>query len=119
MWCWLEIGGTAKYKTIKKFNDRSPSFGNIAAYAGRGVNLPVGKAQFFFERACDNPPKWTVPIGTHFSIVEGTPETGQDALKRSTAVDAVGTIIYPLVAYIRLHAGIVHGIAQMLYEQSV
>ena len=38
------------------------------------------------------------------------PETGQVALKRSVAVDDVGTIIYPLIAHCRLHAGIVHGI---------
>ncbi|MFN7471366.1 MAG: molybdopterin cofactor-binding domain-containing protein [Roseiflexaceae bacterium] len=58
-------------------------------------------------------------MGTLFSVVVATPETGQDVLKRSIAADNGGAITYPLVAHGRLHAGIVHGIAQMLYEQSV
>lgn len=81
--------------------------------------MPVGEESFLDERDCDNPPKWTFPFGTHSSVVKAQPETGQDALKRSVAVDIVGTIIYPLVAHGRLHAGSVHGIAQALYEQSV
>lgn len=75
--------------------DRSPSFGDIATYVGSGVNLPGGEEPIRDERACDNPPKWTFPFGTHSSVVEGTPVTSQVALKRSVAVDDVGTIIYP------------------------
>lgn len=81
--------------------------------------MPVGEEPIRDESACENPPKWTFPIGTYISVVKATPETGQDALKRSVAVDIVGTIIYPLVAHGRLHAGSVKGIAQALYEQSV
>ena len=70
----------------------------------------VGNEPFVDERACDKTPKYTFPMGTHISVVEGTPETGQVALKRSVAVDDVGTINYPLIAHGRLHAGIVLGI---------
>ena len=41
----------------KGFPDRSPSFGDIAAYAGSSAKMPVGDEPVLDERACDKTPK--------------------------------------------------------------
>ena len=37
--------------------DRSPSFGDIAAYAGSSANMPVGDEPVLDEGGCDKTPK--------------------------------------------------------------
>src|SRR2546430_16419819 len=57
------------------------------------------------------------PSGIHRAYVEVEPETGVVDTLDYVAVDDAGTIINPLLAEGQIHGGVVHGIAQALYEE--
>src|SRR6202035_399008 len=57
------------------------------------------------------------PRGVHLAYVEVDPEAGIVDILDYVAVDDVGTLINPRLAAGQIHAGVVQGIAQALYEE--
>ncbi|NTV62551.1 MAG: molybdopterin-dependent oxidoreductase [Oscillochloris sp.] len=104
---------------VKGSPDQAKSLAEIALQASVAYSLPTGMEPFLDETSYYDPPNCTFPFGTHISIVEIDPDTGQVDLKRYIAVDDCGNLINPLVVEGQIHGGIVQGIAQALYEQAV
>lgn len=99
--------------------DKAKTMGELAAQAALSYNLPAGMEPFLDETTYYDPPNCTFPFGTHVSVVEVDPDTGQVKILRYVGVDDVGNLINPLIVGGQLHGGIAQGIAQALYENGV
>ena len=64
-------------------------------------------------------PEPTYPNGTHLAEVEIDPETGVTAIVGYWIVDDFGATVNPLLLEGQVHGGIVQGIGQALYENTV
>ncbi len=62
---------------------------------------------------------FTFPNGCHVAEVEVDPDTGGIEILAYTAVDDCGRVINPLLAAGQVHGGVMQGVGQTLYEQSV
>ncbi len=78
-----------------------------------GVEPGLDATSFYEPSAC------TFPFGTHVSVVEIDPLTGQTKFLKYVAVDDCGKILSPLLVEGQVHGGIAQGIAQALYEEVV
>ncbi len=58
----------------------------------------------------------TFPFGTHITIVEADPETGEVRLLQHVAVDDCGVVINPLLVEGQIHGGVAQAVGQALYE---
>ncbi len=58
----------------------------------------------------------TFPFGTHISVVEVDPDTGEFQLLQHVAVDDCGVVINPLLVEGQVHGGVAQAIGQALYE---
>jgi len=94
---------------------RSVSIAEVARLAHRDEGGGPGLA----ADAQYDPPNYTFPFGTHVAVVEVEPDTGDVAVERYVAVDDVGTQINPRVVEGQIHGGVVQGIGQALYEETV
>ena len=142
----LSVGGTAIYKALDKIEakarkiaahkleaseddldfkngsftvrgtDASIGFGDIALTAYIPHDYPEGVEPGLEENAFYDPANFTYPFGTHISLVEVDPDTGQVELLKYVAVDDVGVVINPLVLHGQIHGGIAHGVGQALLE---
>ncbi len=65
------------------------------------------------------PPAQTFPNGCHIVELEVDPDTGTVHLDRYTVVDDFGAVINPLTLESQVHGGIVQGLGQALYEDTV
>jgi carbon-monoxide dehydrogenase large subunit len=66
-----------------------------------------------------DPENFVFPFGAHAAIVEVDAETGKVDLVRYVCVDDCGTAINPLLIEGQVHGGVVHGVAQAMFEQVV
>jgi len=59
----------------------------------------------------------TFPFGTHVTIVEVDPDTGEVHLLQHVAVDDCGVVINPLLVEGQIHGGVAQAVGQALYEE--
>jgi carbon-monoxide dehydrogenase large subunit len=81
--------------------------------------LPPGEApglDVTYEGATKD---FTYPNGCHIAEVEIDAETGRVSLDRYTVVDDFGRVINPLQLEGQVHGGVVQGIGQALFEETV
>tara|TARA_Y100000741_G_C18257037_1_gene559361 strand:+ start:95 stop:2467 length:2373 start_codon:yes stop_codon:yes gene_type:complete len=81
--------------------------------------LPAGVEPGLKETAFYDPVNFSFPAGTHICEVEVDELTGETKVVKYTAVDDFGTIINPLIVEGQVHGGLVQGIGQALYENSL
>jgi carbon-monoxide dehydrogenase large subunit len=93
------------------------TFAKVARMAYVGHRLPDGVAPGLDETVFYDPTGMGSPSGVHLAYVEVDVETGIVKVLDYVAVDDVGTLINPLLAAGQIHAGVVQGIAQALYEE--
>jgi carbon-monoxide dehydrogenase large subunit len=107
-----------KYQ-VKGSPDKGLSLGDISLAAYVPENLPDGMEPGLEETNFYDPENFVFPFGAHAAIVEVDAETGKVDLKRYVCVDDCGPAINPLLIDGQVHGGVVHGVAQALYEQIV
>jgi carbon-monoxide dehydrogenase large subunit len=107
-----------KYQ-VKGSPDRGLGLGDISLAAYVPENIPDGMEPGLEETNFYDPENFVFPFGAHAAIVEVDAETGKVDLKRYVCVDDCGPAINPLLIDGQVHGGVVHGIAQALYEQVV
>jgi carbon-monoxide dehydrogenase large subunit len=104
-----------KYQ-VKGVPDRGMTLAEIADKA-YGDSLPddieVGLETTDFFKPSDE----TFPFGTHISVIELFPDTGEFKLLRHVAVDDCGNIITPFLVTGQVHGGIAQGIGQVTVEE--
>ncbi len=101
---------------VKGVPDRGLTLGEIAdvAYSGDlpdDIDSGLETTDFF------RPSNPTFPFGTHVSVVEVFPDTGEIEIKRYISVDDCGVIISPLLVTGQVHGGLAQGIGQALIEE--
>lgn len=104
-----------KYR-VKGVPDRGVGLGDIAEKAYSGDlpdDIEVGLETTDFFKPSDE----TFPFGTHVSVVELFPETGEIKLLRHIAVDDCGNIITPFLVTGQVHGGIAQGLGQVILEE--
>jgi carbon-monoxide dehydrogenase large subunit len=99
--------------------DQALALGDISLAAYVPENLPDGMEPGLEETNFYDPENFVFPFGAHAAIVDVDVETGKVRLVRYVAVDDCGPAINPLLIDGQVHGGIVHGVAQALYEQVV
>lgn len=88
---------------------RSVTLGALAARA-RGKTLSANGRYVVKES--------TFPFGTHVTVVEIDPDTGEVQLLQHTAVDDCGVVINPLLVEGQVHGGVAQAVGQALYEDA-
>ena len=104
-----------KYQ-VKGVPDRGVGLGDIAerAYSGdMPDDIEVGLETTDFFKPSDE----TFPFGTHLSVVELFPETGEIKLLRHICVDDCGNIITPFLVTGQVHGGLAQGLGQVILEE--
>ena len=107
-----------KYQ-VRGSPDQALALGDISLAAYVPENLPEGMEPGLEEINFYDPENFVFPFGAHAAIVDVDVETGKVTVVRYVAVDDCGPAINPLLIDGQVHGGIVHGIAQALYEQVV
>ena len=107
-----------KYQ-VRGSPDKGLALGDISLAAYVPENLPEGMEPGLEETNFYDPENFVFPFGAHAAIVEVDAETGKVDLKRYVCVDDCGPAINPMLIDGQVHGGIVHGVAQALYEQVV
>jgi carbon-monoxide dehydrogenase large subunit len=107
-----------KYQ-VKGSPDKGLALGDISLAAYVPENIPDGMEPGLEETNFYDPENFVFPFGAHAAIVEVDAETGKVDLKRYVCVDDCGPAINPLLIDGQVHGGVVHGVAQALYEQIV
>jgi aerobic carbon-monoxide dehydrogenase large subunit len=104
-----------KYQ-VKGVPDRGVGLGDIAEKAYSG-DLPdeiePGLETTDFFKPADE----TFPFGTHISVVEVFPDTGEIKLLRHVCVDDCGNIITPFLVTGQVHGGLAQGLGQVILEE--
>src|SRR3954462_12230496 len=113
----IELSG-GKYQ-VRGSPDKGLALGDISLAAYVPENLPEGMEPGLEEVNFFDPENFVFPFGAHAAVVEVDVETGKVDLKRYVCVDDCGPAINPLLIDGPVHGGIVHGVAQALYEQVV
>jgi carbon-monoxide dehydrogenase large subunit len=104
-----------KYQ-VRGVPDRGVTLADIAekAYSdGLPDDIEVGLETTDFFKPSDE----TFPFGTHVSVIELFPDTGEFKLLRHVAVDDCGNIITPFLVTGQVHGGIAQGIGQVTVEE--
>ena len=101
---------------VRGVPDRAVDWAAVALQAYLAHNLPEGMEPGLEASGFYDPVNFTFPFGTHVSVVEVDPDTGQVKILRYVAVDDAGNIINPLVFDGQVHGGIAQGIGQALLE---
>jgi len=104
--------------TVKGSPDRSMPLAGIAFEAFSAHNLPDGMEPNLDGEVSWDPPNFTFPAGTHICVLEVDEETGEVDLLNYVAVDDVGNQVNPMIVEGQVHGGIVHGVAQALFEEA-
>jgi carbon-monoxide dehydrogenase large subunit len=99
--------------------DRTISLIEIARASFKAANVPVGEglglegAYHYVARA------YNYPSGCHVAEIEIDADTGFVRVIRYAMVSDFGTIINPMLLEGQMHGGIVNGLGQALYEETV
>jgi aerobic carbon-monoxide dehydrogenase large subunit len=100
--------------------DRSVPFAQVALAAYVPHNYPIDTVEpGLDETAFYDPTNFTYPAGAHIAEVEIDRDTGVVTLLNFTAADDFGRIINPLIVEGQVHGGLVQGIGQALYEDTI
>jgi aerobic carbon-monoxide dehydrogenase large subunit len=107
-----------KYQ-VRGSPDKSLSLADISLAAYVPENIPEGMEPGLEETTFYDPENFVFPFGAHAAIVEVDAETGKVDLKRYVCVDDCGPAINPMLIDGQVHGGVVHGVAQAMFEQIV
>jgi aerobic carbon-monoxide dehydrogenase large subunit len=107
-----------KYQ-VRGSPDKGLALGDISLAAYVPENIPDGMEPGLEETNFYDPENFVFPFGAHAAVVEVDPDTGKVDLKRYVCVDDCGPAINPMLIDGQVHGGVVHGVAQALYEQIV
>ena len=99
--------------------DRTLSLSDVAKAAGDTVNLPEGMEPGLTEDATYKSEASSFPNGCHIVEVEIDPDTGHSMIENYTVVDEFGVVLNPMVVHGQIHGGIVQGIGQALFEDTI
>ncbi len=99
--------------------DRTLSLGDVAKAAGDTVNLPEGMEPGLTEDATYKSEASSFPNGCHIVEVEVDPDTGHSMIENYTVVDEFGVVLNPMIVHGQIHGGIVQGIGQALFEDTI
>lgn len=99
--------------------DKAISVLELARQVRAMTNRPPGLEDGLNASARIELGAWTFPNGCHIAEVEVEPETGVVRIVRYTVVDDFGVVVNPLLVEGQVHGGVVQGIGQALYEQTV
>ncbi len=113
----LEWTGTAWQ--VKGSPDRAKTIQELAYAGWTSASLPEGIEPVLEATTFHDPPNFTFPNGTHVCEVEIDPETGRIEILNYTAVDDCGNVINPLIVDGQVHGGIIQGLGQALFEETV
>lgn len=113
----LEWTGTAWQ--VKGSPDRAKTIQELAGAAWAAASMPDGSEPVLEATTFHDPPNFTFPFGTHVCEVEIDPTTGRVEVVNYTAVDDCGNVINPMIVDGQVHGGIIQGLGQALYEETV
>jgi carbon-monoxide dehydrogenase large subunit len=99
--------------------DRKLDLFAVAAAARDAAKLPAGIEPGLDTTQVQTPSANTFPNGCHIVEVEIDPDSGAVAVERYTIVDDFGAVINPLLLEGQVHGGVVQGLGQALFEQTV
>ncbi len=99
--------------------DRSVSLADVAKAAQDRSKLPEGMEPGLKEEAGYKSEAASFPNGCHIVEVEIDPDTGDVVMERYTVVDEFGVVLNPMIVHGQIHGGIVQGVGQALYEDTI
>ena len=102
--------------TVRGAPGRSVSIAEVAEAAYDAKHVPKDQAPGLEATSRFKSEGTTFPFGSHLSVVEIDPETGQVRIVRYVAVDDCGRVINPLLVDGQVHGGIAQGASQALLE---
>ena len=105
--------------SVRGSPDKGMTLADAALAAYVPENIPEGMEPGLEETNFYDPTNFVYPFGAHAAVVDVDVETGKVSLVRYVAVDDCGPAINPKIIDGQVHGGIVHGVAQALYEQIV
>ena len=103
-----------------KDSDRIMAFKDMVRLAYLPGNYPIETLEPGLEEVSwFDPPATTFPAGCHICEVEIDPDTGCVELVDYSVADDVGVVINPMIVHGQVHGGVVQGIGQALFENTV
>jgi carbon-monoxide dehydrogenase large subunit len=99
--------------------DRRLDLFAVASAARDAAKLPPGLTPGLDTTQVQTPAANTFPNGCHIVEVEIDPDSGVVAVARYTIVDDFGAVINPLLLEGQVHGGVVQGLGQALFEETV
>ncbi|MFP6682575.1 MAG: xanthine dehydrogenase family protein molybdopterin-binding subunit [Gammaproteobacteria bacterium] len=103
-----------------KDSDRIMAFKDMVHLAYLPGNYPIETLEPGLEEVSwFDPPETTFPAGCHICEVEIDPDTGCVELVDYSVADDVGVVINPMIVHGQVHGGVVQGIGQALFENTV
>ncbi|MBO6824605.1 MAG: xanthine dehydrogenase family protein molybdopterin-binding subunit [Sneathiella sp.] len=107
-----------KFSTLQDDTKTIP-FGTVARLAAVPHQKPEGETPGLDHIYIHDPYGMSSPNGSHAVIVEVDIETGLTTILRYVAVDDAGVLINPQLAEGQIHGGVVQGIGQALFEETL
>ena len=99
--------------------DRDISLTEVAKASFKSANVPVGDGLGLEGNAHYVARAYSYPSGCHVAEVEIDRDTGHVAVTRYAMVSDFGTIVNPMLLEGQMHGGVINGLGQALYEESV
>lgn len=99
--------------------DRKVSLADVAKAADDPSNLPDGMEPGLNEDATYKSEASSFPNGCHIVEIEIDPDTGHTAIENYTVVDEFGVVLNPMIVHGQIHGGIVQGVGQALFEDTI
>jgi carbon-monoxide dehydrogenase large subunit len=99
--------------------DRSIGLIEVAKASFSSANVPPGDGLGLEGNAHYVARAYSYPSGCHVAEVEIDRDTGRVAVTRYAMVSDFGTIVNPMLLEGQMHGGVIHGLGQALYEESV
>jgi carbon-monoxide dehydrogenase large subunit len=104
---------------VKGSPDRAKTIQELAGAAWAAASMPEGIEPVLEATTFHDPPNFTFPFGTHICEVEIDPDTGRIEICNYVAVDDCGNVINPMIVDGQVHGGIIQGLGQALFEETV
>ncbi|HEX3329747.1 MAG TPA: xanthine dehydrogenase family protein molybdopterin-binding subunit [Gaiellales bacterium] len=101
---------------VKGSPDKRATIQETAFRAWQAFDMPEGVTPGLDETVFWDPPNCVFPFGAHGCEVEVDRDTGKVEITGYIAVDDCGNVINPMIVEGQVHGGVVHGVAQALYE---